>query len=307
MPLNPILAAYLQQMPAAPQGQSLEEMRANVERFSGLLPRRPVQIAGTRDLTLPGPAGDLAARVYTPLGDGPFGALVFFHGGGFVAYGIETHDQVCRELCAGARCVVVSVAYRLAPETPFPGAVEDAEAAVRWVHDHARELGADPARLAVAGDSAGASLSIAVTLRLRDEGGPTLAAQLLIYPATDLTSMDTPSHRENGEGYFLTRERLQFFGSAYLAQAQDALNPLASPLLAPDLNGLPPALVLTAEYDPLRDEGHAYAERLREAGVPTEYRPGPGLIHGFANLTGILPEAAAIMDEAAAWLRDRLD
>ncbi|GAA5512912.1 acetyl esterase [Deinococcus carri] len=303
MPLDPHLKEVLLQMAAAPEPGSLEEMRAAVIANSARMPQRPVTIAGTRDLTIPGPASDLPARLYTPEGEGPFPLTVFFHGGGFVAYSLETHDSVCRELCAGASTAVLSVDYRLAPEHRFPAGVEDAYAALVWAAAHGEELGADTSRLAVAGDSAGASLSIACTLRARDEGGPPLRAQLLIYPAADFVNVDRyPSRRENAEGYFLTEERMKFFGQMYLSDPNHATHPHVSPLHAADLAGLPPALVLTAEFDPLRDEGVAYAEALNAAGGRATHQPGPGMIHGFANMTGLSPAAAALLDQAAAWL-----
>jgi acetyl esterase len=314
MPLVPELQAFLAQIPPAPaERPSMEQLRALAVQGSAQLPRRPVQIAGTRDLTFPGPASELAARVYTPGGTGPFGLVAFFHGGGFVAYSIETHDQLCRELCAASGAVVVSVEYRLAPEFRFPHPVDDAYAAVKWLGEHGAELNADPARMAVAGDSAGASLSLAAALRLRDDqlgggGGPRLRAQLLIYPAADMSGQtEYPSRSENGEGYFLTQASMQFFGAMYLSSQEDALHPHVSPLHAADLAGLPPTLVLTAEYDPLRDEGQALAGKLRNAGVEAEHRPGPGLIHGFANMTGFVPAAAQLVDDAAAWLKQKLN
>ncbi|MGY2894156.1 alpha/beta hydrolase [Deinococcus sp. UYEF24] len=315
MPPVPELQAFLAQLPPAPaERPSLEQMRATVIASSAQLPRRPTEIAGTREIVIPGPASDLPARVYTPTGRGPAAGwplIVFFHGGGFVAYNLDTHDGVCRELCAGAGAVVVSVEYRLAPEFRFPHPTDDAYAAVNWLGEHAAEVGADPARMSVAGDSAGASLSLATALRLRDDngsgGGPRLAAQLLLYPAADMSGRgEYPSRTENAEGYFLTAESMKFFGAMYLTTPEDALHPHVSPLHSADLKGLPPTLVLTAEFDPLRDEGKALADKLQAEGVDTTYRPGPGLIHGYANMTGFVPAAAQMMDDAAAWLRQKL-
>ncbi|QLG10529.1 alpha/beta hydrolase fold domain-containing protein [Deinococcus sp. D7000] len=306
MPLDPALKEVLLQFAAAPQPNGLEEMRQAVVANAARSPRRAISIASTRDLTVPGPASKLPARLYTPEGTAPaqgWPLTVFFHGGGFVAYSIETHDQVCRELCAGAESAVLSVEYRLAPENKFPAPVDDAYAAFTWAAAKAAELGVNPARLGLAGDSAGASLCIAVTQRARDEHGPAIAAQLLIYPAADFVNTERyPSRRENAEGYFLTEERMKFFGQMYLAEAEHGAHPHVSPLHAADLKNLPPALVLTAEFDPLRDEGIAYAEALRAAGNRAEHQPGPGMIHGFANMTGVSPAAAALMDRAAAWL-----
>ncbi|ADV66874.1 alpha/beta hydrolase [Deinococcus maricopensis] len=309
MPLDPHLVPFVGLAAAnedAARNLTPQQTRQAVAAASARLPVRPTRIAGTRNLTIPGPGGALPARAYTPAGDGPFPVVVFFHGGGFVAYDIDTHDHVCRELCQGAGALVVSVAYRLAPEHKFPAATDDALAAVRWVGDHARDLGGDPARLGVAGDSAGANLATVTALRVRDEGGPRLSAQLLIYPAVDMADETSPSMRENANGYFLTEERLRSFGDAYLRTPDDARHPHASPLRAPSLHGLPPALIVTAEFDPLRDQGRAYADALNAAGVPARYLPGPGLIHGFANLTGFVPAAAQVMDAAAAWLHTAL-
>jgi acetyl esterase len=191
---------------------------------------------------------------------------VFFHGGGFVVCDLNTHDAICRNLCAGAGCLVVSVDYRLAPEHRFPAAHDDCHAAVRWAAAHARELGADPKRVAVGGDSAGGLLAAATALRLRDEGAPRLAGQLLLYPATDLSTPATASMTEYAEGYGLVAADLPWFWEKYLSNPLDAADPRASPLRAPNLRGLPPAMKLTAECDPLRDEGERYAERLLDAG-----------------------------------------
>ena len=308
MPLVPELQAMLAQTPPAPaERPSMEQMRTIAVANSAQLPKRPTSIAETREIVIPGPASELPARVYTPTGMGPFPLIAFFHGGGFVAYNLDTHDSVCRELCQNVGAVVVSVEYRLAPEFRFPHPTDDAYASVKWLGEHAQELGADPARMAVAGDSAGASLSLATALQLRDSGGPALAAQLLIYPAADMSGQtEYPSRTENGEGYFLTAEAMKFFGAMYLNSPEDALHPHVSPLHSADLKGLPPTLVLTAEFDPLRDEGKALADKLKSEGVDTTYRPGPGLIHGYANMTGFVPAAAQMMDDAAAWLKAKL-
>ncbi|MFC4425083.1 alpha/beta hydrolase [Deinococcus navajonensis] len=307
MPLDPSFQLLLQHMATLPQPAGLQEMRAGVLASAAALPRRPVTVAAVRDLHVPGAEGALPARLYTPPGEGPFPLTVFFHGGGFVAYSIETHDQLCRELCAGAASVVLSVEYRLAPEHPYPAGVNDAWAALAWAAAHAPELGADPARLAVAGDSAGASLAVACTLRARDEGGPALRAQLLMYPPTDFGGGERyPSRRENGNGFFLTEDRMAFFAQMYLADPDHAAHPQVSPLPSARLHDLPPALILTAEFDPLRDEGAAYADALTAAGTPARHLPGPGMIHGFANFTALSPAAAGLMDEAFAWLKAAL-
>ena len=202
--------------------------------------------------------------------------MVFFHGSGFVLCSLDTHDGMCRNLCAGTGCVVVSVDYRLAPEAKFPAAPDDCLAATRWAVANAAALGADPGRVFVAGDSAGGNLAAVTALRIRDEGGPRLLGQLLIYPVTDYYEPGTPSMIENAEGYGLTRAGMIWFWNHYLAAPSDGANPHASPFRAADLSGLPPALVVTAEYDPLRDEGEYYADRLRQAGVPTQMKRWDG-------------------------------
>jgi acetyl esterase len=263
-------------------------------------------VAAVEDRFIPGPAGDLPARVYTHEGLGPFPLVVFFHGGGWVLGDLDTHDPFCRALCAGAGCVVISVGYRLAPEHPFPAALDDALAATHWVAEHAAEVGGDPARIALAGDSAGGNLSAVTALRIRDEGGPTLRGQLLIYAAVGYHTPPTTSYIENAEGYGLTREAAIWFYDQYLAEESQATNPYAAPLLAPDLRGLPPALVITAEYDVLRDEGELYVERLRAAGVPVRLSRYDGVHHRFAEMIGILDQAEQARDEMCVWLREVL-
>jgi acetyl esterase len=280
---------------------SVAEARA---RFKGPRPPslRVEQVAAVADRTIPGPGGSLGLRVYTPPGTGPFPLLVFFHGSGWVVCDLDTHDPLCRNLCVEAGCVVVSVDYRLAPEHRFPAAPDDCLAATRWCAEHAAEIGADPARVAVAGDSSGGTLAAVTALRVRDEGGPRLAGQLLVYPSADLGLPATPSLAEYGEGYGLGTADLRWFWDKYLAPG-DARHPHASPMHAPDLRGLPPALVITAECDPLRDDGERFAERLREAGVPTTVSRYEGATHGFFTLAGLVAKADAAQTEACAWLR----
>jgi acetyl esterase len=217
---------------------------------------------------------------------------------------LDTGDSSMRALCNQAGAVIVSVDYRLAPEHPFPAPADDCFAATRWVADHAGDLSIDPLRVAVGGDSAGGNLAAATTLRCRDEGGPALAFQLLVYPVTDCT-LTQPSHVENGEGYLLTHASMVWFVDHYLGDA-DAKEPIASPLHADDLGGLPPALVFTAEFDPLRDEGEAYAARLREAGVRVDHVRVDGQIHGFWGLLGVFDDTAVAIDRAAAAMRAAL-
>lgn len=252
--------------------------------------------------TILGPAGEIPVRVYAPAGAGPFPTLVYFHGGGWVICDLDTHDALCRDLTNGAGCVTVSVDYRLAPESKFPAAVDDCVAALEWVAAHAGELGGDSSRLAVGGDSAGGNLAAVVAQVARQRGGPSLVFQLLIYPATDFTA-DTDSIRENSEGYFLTHDDMIWFREHYLTSQDDRANPLASPLLADDLSGLPPALVITAEYDPLRDEGEQYGQKLRAAGVPVTISRYDGMIHGFLSFASAIEGGRRGIDEASAALR----
>jgi acetyl esterase len=210
---------------------------------------------------------------------------------------------MCRNLCASAGCVVASVDYRLAPEHKFPAGIEDCLQATRWAAAHAAELGADASRVAVAGDSAGANMAAVTAIRVRDEGGPTLCGQLLLYPVTDYHTPGTPSYTANAAGYGLTRDTMKWFWDHYLSDPSEGAHPHASPLRAPHLSGLPPALVITAEYDPLRDEGELYAEKLRAAGVPTTLIRYDGVNHGFMFWVGVVDKAGAAMNEACEWLR----
>ena len=311
MPLDPKVRELLDlKAEALPIGTvSVEVMREATpaqmaELFRMGLVSAPVAAVGNR--VIPGPASDLLVRVYAPKGRGLFPILVFFHGGGWVLGSLDTHDPFCRAVCAGTGCAVVSVGYRRAPEHRFPAATDDALVATRWVADHAAEFGGDPARIAVAGDSAGGNLATVTALRARDEGGPALRGQLLIYPALAYHTPPTPSYIENAEGYGMTREAAIWFWEQYLADESQATHPHAAPLLAPDLRGLPPALVITAEYDVLRDEGERYVERLRAAGVPARLSRYDGVHHRFAELIGILDQAAKARDEMCAWLREVL-
>ena len=264
--------------------------------------RKPA-IAGVVNRDMQGPGGSLGLRIYTPEGRGPFPLMVFFHGSGFVVCSLDTHDAMCRNLCAGAGCVVVSVDYRLAPEHRFPAAPDDCLAATRWAAANAAALNADPGRIMVAGDSAGGNLAAVTALRIRDEGGPALIGQMLIYPVTDYHQPPRPSMIENAEGYGLTREGMIWFWNHYVRSPGDGVHPHASPIRAATLAGLPPALVYTAEYDPLRDEGEDYAKALTAAGVPVEVRRWPGMNHGFFFFPGLVDKAGAAIDAACVWAR----
>jgi acetyl esterase len=232
----------------------------------------------------------------------PLPVLVFFHGGGWVIGDLDTHDGICRMIANRANCGVVSVDYRLAPEHKYPAAAEDAYAALLDVHARAEEFGFDGTRIAVGGDSAGGNLSAVVAQMARDRGGPAVAYQALVYPVCDF-SFKTGSYRDNAEGYMLTRDSMRWFWGHYLANDADGIQPYASPLRAESLAGLPPALVITAEFDPLRDEGDAYAARLKEAGVAVKHSPYPGMIHGFFQLAEIIPAGKAAIEEVSAELK----
>ena len=304
MPVDPQIQALLDKGTGVPATHTLpvDVARAQYEARIALM-APPAGIAGVRQQTIEGPGGDLRIRIYTPHGTGPFPLLVFFHGSGFVLCSLDTHDGMCRNLSAGSGCVVASVDYRLAPEHKFPAGIEDCLHATRWAAAHAAELGADPTRIAVAGDSAGGNMAAVTALRLREEGGPALRGQLLLYPVTDYHTPGTPSYEENAEGYGLTRDTMKWFWDHYLSDPSEGAHPHASPLRAPDLSGLPPALVVTAEYDPLRDEGEFYAGKLRAAGVPTTLTRYDGVNHGFMFWAGVVDKAGAAMNEACEWLR----
>jgi acetyl esterase len=282
---------------------SVQEMRDALEERSRLTAGDPEPVEQVTSRDLPGPGGPIPIRVYAPAGARPLPGLVYLHGGGWVRGSLQTHDVLCRALANWASCIVVSVDYRMAPEHRFPAAVDDAVAATRWVGANADQLGIDPERLAVGGDSAGGTLAAGTALVLRDEGGPKLVHQLLIYPATDF-SFETASYRDNAEGYMLTRSAMQHYWRVYLRDESDGADYRASPLRAPDHSGLPAATVVTAEYDPLRDDGRAYAERMRAAGVQVEYRECPGLVHGFATSMGAIDAGRAAVQDAARALRE---
>lgn len=276
-------------------------------------------VGEVRDTQVPGPDGPLPVRIHRPAGDGPLPTLVYFFGGGWTLGSVDTADGICRRLVNASGCQTVTVGYRLAPEHRFPAAVDDCYAALCWLAEHADEAGVDPDRLAVGGDSAGGNLAAAVTLLARADGGPRLAAQLLIYPNTDQRSSrfdDSSSARlaprsdlepspADEDPLLFNRHSVAWYRRHYLADPADAANPLASPLLAEDLSGLPPALVITAEHDPLRDEGERYAARLRAAGVPTELARYDGMVHGFFAMPGVFDAGRRAQEQAGAFLRDR--
>ena len=296
---------------------SVESARAVLEEFFGNEDPRP--LGDVSEFAIEGPGGAIPLRVYQPPTPDPHPAVVFFHGGGWVIGSLDTHDNICRWLCDEADCTVVSVDYRLAPEHPFPAAVEDCYAATAWVDAYGEKLGIDTDRIAVAGDSAGGNLSAAVTLLARDERGvaahrrtaptvPDVAYQALLYPAVASPVLqEFDSQTENAEGYFLEWESVRWFYERYLPEPTHRRNEYAAPLLADDLSGLPPASVVTAGFDPLRDEGLAYADRLAAAGADVEHHHYEGMIHGFSSLPEMMDAAGDSLDAVAADLRAAFD
>lgn len=308
MPLDPQIKTFLDQIAASnlPDVPSMTPREARVQMEVGtLMLGKAPEVGRVEDHVVEGPGGPIRVRLTTPKGDGPFPVLVFFHGGGWVCGSLFSHDHLCRALTRESGVAVVSVDYRLAPEHPFPAALEDAEAAIRWVARQGEELGLDPGRLAVGGDSAGGNLAAVVARRARDNGSPAIAYQALFYPATD-ADFETPSYREMAEGYLLTRAAMIWYWDHYLPEIPGRANPDAAPGRAADLSGLPPALVVTAEFDPLRDEGDAYAKRLAEAGVPVRHRRYDGLIHGFLRRHHLFDRGKIVLAELASDLREAL-
>ncbi|OAI38596.1 hypothetical protein AYO38_09355 [bacterium SCGC AG-212-C10] len=304
MPVDPAVKALLDQMnvPGAP---SLDQMTPEQARagFAALaaLQGPPEDVASVEDRTVPGPGGEIPVRIYKPSNAANLPVLVYYHGGGWVIMDISTHDGVCRALANAAKCVVVSVDYRLAPEAKYPAAAEDCYAATKWVADNAAALGVDANRLAVGGDSAGGNLAAVVAQTARDKGGPKIVLQVLHCPVTEY-SYNTSSYTDNAEGYMLTKAGMVWFWDHYLESPDQGQQPMASPLLG-DTKNLPPALVQTAEFDPLRDEGAAYAAKLKESGGNVTYHQYDGLIHDTFLFMGVVPGGRANIDEAAEHLR----
>jgi acetyl esterase len=262
-------------------------------------------VARVEDRVIAGPGGPLTLRIYVPDEPGPLPAMVYFHGGGWVLGNLDGSDAQCRALTNAARCVTVSVDYRLAPEAKFPAPAEDCYAATLWVAENASGLGCDPERMAVAGTSAGANLAAVVPLMARDRGRPRIAFQVLVYPITD-GAMDTASYRDNAEGYFLTADAMTWFWKHYVNDEGDRVHPYAAPINASELRDLPPALVITAEHDPLRDEGEAYAARLRGAGVPVTCTRYDGTIHSFVSFAANLDVGKRAFEQIVAALNSAL-
>jgi acetyl esterase len=319
MPLDPLADKFLKQLaalnlPDAHQGTPQQAREMMLTSILGLGP--PEAVAKVEDRRIAGPRGDIPLRLYWPAAGGPHqgeacGAAVFFHGGGWVVGDLATHDNLCRALANAAGCIVAAVDYRLAPEHKFPAAPEDAFAATRWVQANAASLGIEAdgehkPRVAVVGDSAGGNLAAVVSLMCRDRGVPLPALQVLIYPILDY-DVETPSYRAYAQGYLLTRDAMKWFWKQYLLRDADGYEPYASPLRASDLAGLPPALVMTAEFDPLRDEGEAYAQRLKSSGVPTRLVRYDGMIHGFLRRLTTFPAAKAALAEVSRELRSAFE
>jgi acetyl esterase len=307
MPVDPAIQPLLDALndPEMPVATEMEPPAVR-EMFKGMmtLDGEEIPVAEVVDRAVPGPAGDIPVRVYTPDGEGPFPILVWYHGGGWVIGDLDTADSAARRLCTLAETLVVSVDYRLAPEHPFPAGTDDGWAALTWVAEHGADLGGDPTRLAIGGDSAGGTLAAEAALRAASEGGPAIALQLLVYPGCDLT-MSYPSIQENGDGYFLTKDTMAWFIGHYVSSGVDATDPGVSPLNASDeaLARVAPAHVVTAEFDPLRDEGEAYAARLERLGVPVTSQRYDGMIHGFFQMGGVTPVAITANEDAAEALR----
>ncbi|MCY1427450.1 Carboxylesterase NlhH [compost metagenome] len=303
MSLDPQIQSLLAQFSSFPALDFANLDAVTYRQFAdqSMAPAGAVPLAEVHDLRVAG----LDARLYRPQLDAELPLLVYLHGGGFVGGNLDTHDDLCRRLARDSGALVVSLAYRLAPEAPFPAAPEDCYRATCELVQRAAELGVDAERLAVAGDSAGGNLAIAVARLAKQRGGPAISALALFYPVTD-QSCDSASYRELAEGYFLSAAMMHWFWRQYLGDATQQCDPLASPLHTDDLAGLPPTCLYSAEYDPLRDEGEAFAERLRAAGVPIQLVRAQGMIHGFASFAPFVEQAAVHLGDAAAWLRRAL-
>ena len=308
MPLDPDVEKLLAQLDAA-GAPPLHTLPVNVAReLAGgftAFGAPMAEVHEVEDRTLPTASGGVPVRLYRPSADRDLPCLVYLHGSGWMYGDLEMSDTLCRRLANGSGCVVCSLDYPLAPERPFPAALDDTLDALRWLAEHGAEIGIDPGRIAIGGESSGANIAAAACLAARDAGGPTIAFQLLVCPPTD-HACDTASHEQFADGYVLTRDTMKWLWTLYVGPDGDAAAPYASPLRADDLSGLPTALVVTAEYDPLRDEGEAYANRLAEAGVDVETRRYPGHIHGLLTFAGAVPSGLDAIDDCAQALRARL-
>ena len=267
----------------------------------------PEPFNNIKDIKIPGPVKQIPIRIYTPEHSRNSPIILFMHGGGWAIGNLNTIDSICRQMAKKGSVIVVSVDYRLAPENPFPAGLEDCYAALRWTYQNAQSISGDQNRIAVAGASAGANLAAALTLMARDKNGPPIAAQVLVYPVTNCWKIDTESYLKFGNDFYLTKKQMASFINAYLPHREDRNNPLVSPLLADNLQRLPPALVITAEFDPLRDEAEAYYKRMQEAGISVVHTRYKGMIHGFLGMGRFLPQAGQATDEIAIFLKGQFD
>jgi acetyl esterase len=303
MPLQPQVKNLLDQIAQAKSAgapgieqMSVQENREGLLAFYKDVTGEPQKVAKVEDIKIPVEDTEISLRIYTPEGKGPFPVFIYYHGGGWVLGDLNVIDPILRAVTNSTECLVVSVDYRLAPEFKFPVGPEDCYSATKWVAENIAKYNGDPTRIAVGGDSAGGNLAAVVPLMAKDRGGPSIAYQILLYPVTDF-SFDTQSYIENGKDHYLETPAMHWFADQYLNNEEEKRNPYASPLLAEDVSGLPPALVITCEYDVLRDEGEAYAARLREAGVSVEQTRYDGQIHGFFWMPVIMDDAKRALEQ----------
>ncbi|NNL84276.1 MAG: alpha/beta hydrolase [Myxococcales bacterium] len=309
MPINEetqaLLNALAEQNVPSFSSMSPEDARALSNQVFQTPPERVVPVAHVVDGSFPGPAGDVPYRLYSPDPSKALPTMLHYHGGGWVIMNPDTHDDLCRQIVSRAGCNIISVDYRLAPEAAYPAAVDDCYAALCWAAENAKSLGVDASKLGVFGDSAGGNLAAAVALRAKNEGGPKLSCQVLSYPAVD-AKLTQPSIDENAAGYLLEKSDMEYFYGHYVAKGTDLGDPYLSPIYAEKFEGLPQALVITAEFDPLRDEGEAYAKKLEAAGVPTTHKRFDGTIHGFLLFPHLLSQAREAFDLEAGFIKKAL-
>jgi acetyl esterase len=304
VPVHPQVQVVLDLLSGQPELDEIpiEEARRQLAEMGGP-PGEPLH--EVEDRSVPGPKGDIPVRIYRPRDDAPLPVIVFVHGGGFTMGDLESHDALCRALANASGCLLVAVDYALAPEHPFPEGIDDTYAATCWVHEHASELGGEPERIAIGGDSGGATFATTICMMARERGGPPIRFQFLINPGGMDYDYTRPSCNENAEGYFLTLRGMHWVEKQYFASPGDKSSDWrAAPGLAPDLLGLPPAIVLTAEFDPVRDQGRAYVDRLREAGVPVRHTDYPGMIHGWVNMYMAVDDGRTGLEEVASAIRE---
>lgn len=300
--IDPQVAQYLSIVRSRPPAHllSIEELRKDIDKIRDYYPPEPVN--KIEDRNIPGPEGNIRVRIYTPKGKGLFPLIVFYHGGGWCIGSVDGYDGICAAIANRVPAVVLSTDYRLAPENPFPAAVEDCYAALEYAAGSAESLNADAGRIIVMGDSAGGTLAAVASLKAKEENGPKIYFQVFLYPSANLADLDTESFRIFGKGYDLDREMIEKFRACYIPDKKDRANPYASPALAADLKGLPPTLLITAELDPLRDDGMKFAKKLKEAGVPVKHSMYKGVIHGFISFA-TFHAAQKAFDEIAHTLR----